>query len=387
MKKIFFLLKVFAATLAWIVFFVSAIQINCQSATAGPDTRVPIIYSTDLFHPPDDPDDDVDLVTLFALQELDVRAIILDLGHHQSAKPGEIPLKQIMRLTGRQVPFATGLLQPLKYPSDKALADPSPAAVELILTVLRDAGDKVVIVITGSARDVMAAFNRDEKLFREKVAHIYFNGGNSGGGDLHWNPGLDPQAYIRLMTADLPVYWCPTFSGSATRQMFYDGKLETLQSQTYWKFVQRDVYDALAKPLQNFFLYALGGKNSAIEDPLAYLEQEPEPPLQKRVWNEARNMWSTASLYHAAGRELYRRGDSWAILGTPQQGFERTPLYEFVPATVTIDRDLRSTLKVGQSRGQFMVFHLIDLQNYQRAMTVSLRNLLAEMPLQTGEKK
>lgn len=372
--------KAFAATLAWIVFFALAVHLICRSAAAGPDIRVPIIYSTDLFHPPDDPDDDVDLATLFALQELDVRAVILDLGHHQSAKPGEIPLKQMMSLTGRHVSFATGLLQPLKYPSDKALTDPSPAGVELILKSLRNARDKVMIVMTGSARDVMAAFNRDEKLFREKVAHIYFNGGNSGGGDLHWNPGLDPQAYIRLMTADLPVYWCPTFAGSATSQMFQDGKIETLQYQTYWKFVQQDVYDALAKPLQNFFLYALGGKYSAVEDPLAYLEREPEQLLRKRVWSEARNMWSTASLYHAAGRELYRRGDSWAILGTPRQDFERVPLYEFVPATVTIDRDLRSTLKVGQSRGQFMVFRLIDLQNYQHAMTMSLRNLLAEMP-------
>jgi hypothetical protein len=379
--------RALAATTVWTGLPPLAVQVIGQESNAGTDSRVPTIYSTDLFHPPDDPDDDVDLATLFALRELDVRAVILDLGMQQRAKPGEIPLRQMMSLTGRQVSFATGLWHPLKYPSDKALAQPFLTGVELILTALREAKDRVTIVMTGSARDVMAAFNRDETLFREKVARIYFNDGNSGGGELQWNPGLDPQAYLRLMTADLPVYWCPAFAGTATVETFMAGKLPTLQHQVYWKFVQSDIYDVVSKPLQNFFLYALGDKSPRVEDPLAYLEREPDVALRERVWRETRNMWSTASLYHAAGRELYRRGDSWTALAAPRQGFERMPLYEFVPATVSIDRDLRSTLKVDQSGGQFRVFRLLDLQNYERAMTTSLKALLAEMPSQTGAKK
>jgi hypothetical protein len=63
------------------------------SAAYSPQSpsSVPVIYSTDLFHPPDDPDDHVDLATLFALPELDVRAIILDLGRIRPANPGGVP--------------------------------------------------------------------------------------------------------------------------------------------------------------------------------------------------------------------------------------------------------------------------------------------------------
>jgi hypothetical protein len=350
---------------------------------ANPEKKVPLIYSTDLFHPPDDPDDDVDLATLFAIPELDVRALVLDLGQQQRAKPGSIPVQQMMALTGKKVPFATGLAHPLSYPEDKGLSQFKffQGGVELILGALREAEEKVMVIATGSARDVMAAFNRDEALFRSKVARIYFNDGNSGGGELQWNPGLDPQAYLRLMTADLPVYWCPAFGGSATLDVLAAEKLSTLQHQVYWKFRQSEIYGALPTPLQNFFLYALGNKYPTVDDPIAYLQREPETELRDRIWAETRNMWSTVSLYHAAGRELYRQGDEWAALAAPAAGYTRSPIYEFVPATVTIDRDLRTTLKLDRVTGQFRVFYLLDLVNYERAMLTSLRKLLVEMPL------
>src|SRR5579872_7145237 len=50
--------------------------------------KVPLIHCTDLFHPPGDPDDHVDLATVFALPPFDVRAIILDQGQMQAATPG-----------------------------------------------------------------------------------------------------------------------------------------------------------------------------------------------------------------------------------------------------------------------------------------------------------
>ena len=47
---------------------------------AEPKRRVPMVYATDLFHPHDDPDDHFDLATVLAMPELDVKAILLDLG-------------------------------------------------------------------------------------------------------------------------------------------------------------------------------------------------------------------------------------------------------------------------------------------------------------------
>ena len=56
--------------LIWTLFLITALRLSAAS--------VPVIYCTDLFHPHDDPDDHFDLATLFALPELEVKAILLD---------------------------------------------------------------------------------------------------------------------------------------------------------------------------------------------------------------------------------------------------------------------------------------------------------------------
>ena len=93
--------------LLWALFMAAALPLSA----AG----VPVIYCTDLFHPHDDPDDHFDLATLFALPELEVKAILLDQGDKQLQRPGAIPLRQMMLMTGRQAPFAIGLGQKLSF--------------------------------------------------------------------------------------------------------------------------------------------------------------------------------------------------------------------------------------------------------------------------------
>jgi hypothetical protein len=350
-----------------------------------PTSRVPVIYSTDLFHPPDDPDDHVDLATLFALPELDVRAIILDLGHQQRAKPGEIPVRQMAAVTGKKVPSAAGLLGPLRYPEDKAenqnLEGSGDRGIQLILRALRESARKVYIFTTGSVRDVAAAFNRDEALFREKVERVYVNAGNSGGLPTEWNTLLDPLAYIRIMSSGLPIYWCPAFGPGATFETFVAGKLPPHQYATYWRFVQSDVFDSLPAPLQNFFIYALEAKSPQLEDPVAYLSRSTEPEPKQRIWAKGRNMWCTAPMIHAAGRSLYRKDDTWAALSAPVAGFEPARVFDFVAASVHIDRDMRTTLDILPKDGNIKLFHLLDEANYQAAMTSSLRRLLGEIPV------
>ena len=340
--------------------------------------RVPIIHCTDLFQPPDDPDDDVDLATLFALSEFDIRAIILDQGKMQRVMPGEVPVTQMMALTGRKVPYARGLAVSLRYPKDKGENQPSwsLSGRDLILRVLRESDSKVVINVTGSLRDVAAAFNRDEDLFRSRVYGIYVNAGRSDPSDTEWNTIMDAQAYIRIMTSDLPIYWCPCFGDDARFRAF----------QTYWKFRQSDVYESLPVPLQNFFLYALGSRglrcnDVACEDPLRYLKRDPDSDLKKEQWAMTRNMWSTASMIHAAGRKIFRHDDSWAACEAPIAGFTPSPIFEFVPASVMIDEDLKATLKIGGGKGNFKVFRILDGANYEKAMTSTLHRLLSEMPV------
>ncbi|MBZ5667341.1 MAG: hypothetical protein LAO30_22410 [Acidobacteriia bacterium] len=325
----------------------------------------------------------MDLATIFALSELDVRAVILDQGQLQAATPGKTPIQQMAALTGKQIPYATGLGTPLRYPEDDGLNQFShyQAGVNLILRVLRESEARVSFMITGSARDVVAAYNRDSELFQRKVAKLYFNDGNSGGGNFQWNPLLDPQAYIRLMTADLPLHWCPAFAKQDTLEDMAAENLKPDPSRVYWKFRQSDIFSALKAPLQNYFLFALGHKDAARVDPIAFLQMPQEERERDDQWKQTRHMWSTASIYDSAGLSLYRKGNSWVASHASVPGFEKTPVYEFVPARISIDRDLRATPDFKGALKQQKVFRLLDVPHYEAAMQSALRQTLSEMVL------
>jgi len=270
--------------LGWI-----AIASLTSAADSEPPPRIPVIYSTDLLHPHDDPDDHYDLATLFALPELDVRGIVLDLGERQQQRLGRPPIEQILHIAGRRVPYVKGLSRRLKTPDDQAreVPDEFQGGIELILTTLRQSKDPVTIFTTGSLRDVAAAYNREPELLRAKVGALYFNAGNGPGGvQDEWNVKLDPEAYLRIFASGLPLYWCPCFGR--------DGY------QTYFVVDQRTVVAACQPALQNFFVYCL---TKSSQDPLAFLSSTGNP-----LPEGPRNMWCTGPLYHAAGRRIYQRG-------------------------------------------------------------------------------
>lgn len=286
-------------------------------------SRIPVIYSTDLLHPHDDPDDHYDLAMLFALPELDVRGIVLDLGERQQQRLGRPPVEQILHLAGRRVPYVMGISRPLSTRDDRATDVPQEfqGGIELILSTLRQAKEKVVIFTTGSLRDVAAAFNREPELLRAKVRALYFNAGNGPGGRQNeWNVKLDPKAYQRVFESGLPLYWCPCFG--------QDGY------QTYFVVDQRTVVSACKPPLQNFFVYCL---TKSQREPIAFLSSVgnalPEGP---------RNMWCTGPLYHAAGRRIYQRGPDDFVALTPPQAqrlglqTKEIPAFAFPPFRASV---------------------------------------------------
>lgn len=123
---------------------------------------IPIIYSTDISHPHDDPDDHFDIVALYVLKELDILGIVLDQGKRQDHAPGRIPVEQMNSITGRNVPYAVGLSDPLKTPGDGAVDQDQKyqKGVQLILSALEGSTAPVMMITVGSLRDTAAAFNR-----------------------------------------------------------------------------------------------------------------------------------------------------------------------------------------------------------------------------------
>ena len=308
---------------------------------------IPVIYTTDLYHPHDDPDDHFDLLTLFALRELDVKAIIIDMGPRGVGRPAIPALKQVMHMTGRNVPYATGLTKNLIDSTDTASTQPpeAQAGIDLILKTLREAKQPVTIFATGSLRDVAAAYNRDKELFVRAVARLYVNAGHSAG-ESEWNVDMDANAFIRVMysvNSGLPLYWVPCFGK--------DGY------GSFWKFRQGDVLENAPKAVRNFILYALMKIDPTAKDPIAALDADTPPDVAAPFWALERNMWCTGALLHAAGRA--------------QSSFV------FEERAVAVDGAGRTQFVPGAPGARKPhVFRVTDPDAYGPAMTLALRDLL-----------
>ncbi|MCS7272104.1 MAG: nucleoside hydrolase [Gemmataceae bacterium] len=352
--------------------------------------KIPIVYSTDLYHPHDDPDDHFDLATLFALSEFDIRGIILDGGKRQRESPGQVAVEQMMYLTGRKVPVTVGLAQPLRGPQDTGADQPEEFqdGVRLLLEVLAKSNESVILFTTGSLRDVAAAYLREPELFRQRVARFYINIGDAFGGQEH-NVNLDPWAYRIIMRSNLPVYWCPCFAGGVWKR---DKGLAT-----YWRFRHGEVLTQVPLPVRNFFLYALRKERAS---PLEYLQVHHPEEHYAWLFGLDRNMWCTAPMLHAAGRSIvevspgrFAAPKPWQKDKPPEAGKTNLP-----PATRSL-----LVFSFGEywireiPTGQFTIceapnlpdptlrkihcFGIKDLDRYDAIMTSVLTELFRDFPL------
>lgn len=354
--------------------YVSAIGLTilllCASVH-GAETKIPIIHSTDLFHPHVDPDDHFDLATLFALTQFDIKGIVLDNhGSDQVARGGKPAVEQMMYITGRKTPYAIGLKSKLRDRNDKALEDDDSfqSGVKLMLSVLRNSHEKVVINLVGSATDMAAAFNREPELIKSKVKAIYLQAGDGlDGPQTEYNVGLAPVAYARLLDSGLPLYWCPCYgkNGYLTR---YDIK----EMSTF--------IGACTKPVQNFFVYCF---NASKDEPIGFLAGEPHP-LPKG----GRPMWCTAPMFHAAGRLIYQRGADDFVALTPDDAKKArladkaVNVYEFLPVRLDSSKFPNIRAELNPSHTNTFVFRVTD-SRYGAIIDSCLKNLLAEL----GQKK
>ena len=346
-----------------------SILLPLSLSTAG----IPVVYCTDLFHPHDDPDDHFDLATLFAMPELEVKAILLDQGDKQLKKPGAIPIRQLIQLTGRQVPFAIGLGQKLASPADDGAAQPTEfqAGIDLLLKTLREASELATIISAGSVRDLCAAWNREPALMKQKVARLYLNIGSADPAQNEYNVDLDPQAYIGLLRSGLPLYLCFCLP------MELQGS-NALYS-TWWRFRHSEVLPAAPKELQNYFIYALQKCAPTELDPLNALHADLSR-WRDVVWAMDRNMWCTASFLHAAGRKLHKNDNSWTSTARPEANAESTAPFTFVPARVQVDPTGKTTWEKNAPNPVVQLFKVVSPEDYGPAMRDCLRQLFRSFP-------
>lgn len=289
-----------------------------RAPTTASAVRVPVIDVTDLYHPYQDPGDNLDLIAGYALPEIDLRAVVLDctqkfrepvadLPEYKQRDtegprdPGVIPVTQLNYIFNRYVPYGVGPFTRLESPADKKLDAPrfQQSGVELILAVLARSPEKVDILSFGSARPIAAAYNRNPGLMRAKVRRIHLSAGAVPEGYLEWNVMLDRNAIVCLLRSDLPIaiYPCATETGP-----FAYGR-----HNSFWSLPDLGFMRRMAPPLRNYCAFAFSRASRA--DFLRAMDEPPSEDVMTKMCARKHSVWETAIWMQAANRRLVRRAD------------------------------------------------------------------------------
>lgn len=336
--------------------------------------RVPLVHVTDLYHPPQDPDDQLDLATIVALEELDLRAVVLDIterflvpapeGFDVPRDPGFVPVAQLGYLLGRTIPTAAGPTQPLRAPDDDARGQPQreQAGIDLLLDTLDASAEPVVISAVGSARVVTAAFNRAPALMRAKTRAVLLNAGSTSPARREWNVDLDPAAYVGLWSSGLPIHWYPCAT----------------ERGTYWRASHHDLFEEIPDALRAWFAYGFAG--SARGDVIGALRDLGAGAVWEHVLAGTRNVWATASLAMAAGRVLAQTLDGWRFVPEAEAGgLERWP-WRLDPITTEVNADAEVEWRLAEGASH-RLFGRKPGAEFSTAMTEALNALLRTTPV------
>jgi len=347
------------------------IALHAGFAAAQP---VPVIHCTDLYHPHEDPDDHFDLATMYALPGIDLKAIILDKGSRQADSPGSIPVRQMNKITGRNVPFAVGPSRNLATPADKVLEDQPQyqAGVDLILKTLRESPRPASIVTLGSCRDIAAAFNRDPELLRRKIGKlmIFIGDADETKRDYReYNVDLDRNAFICIMRSGLPVYWVPCFDG---------GVFKNNGHASFWIAKHSDLLGRCTPEVVQYFIYALERKKPSDEEPLGFLNKAPNATERQRLLAGARNLWCAATFVHLTGKEILRQDGTWVAVPIGSTKDAR-PVFGFRPVDVSVAADAAISYGTTDTSRKIMRFEVLDKDNYPAAMTAVTADLLSSL--------
>lgn len=270
---------------------------------------IPVISVTDIYHPAEDPGDNFDLIMPFALPELDLRAVVIDVtaemrhrveggvpGFQSVRDPGIIPMLQLNHLFDRDVPWALGPFRRMRSIDDRMVDVPGTQqrGIELILDVLRRSAEPVHILSFGSARTIAAAYNRDPELMRSKLALLSLSAGSTVPTFDEWNVLLDPQAIRCLLTSDLPIALYPCATGKDCYSKDHHNTFYSLSSLSWFR--------EMDPGLKRYLAYAFEPSHRV--DFLRALEEDPDESTLTRIGERSHSVWETAPWVNVAGRVI-----------------------------------------------------------------------------------
>ena len=289
--------------------------------------KIPLVVITDLYHPYQDPGDNLDLINGFAMPDVDLQAVILDITDafrkdtadhpwlwHDPNGPREagiIPVAQLNYIFNRNIPCAPGPMTPMKTEMD-IMEDPAKyeqQGIDLLMKVLKESPVPVQILSFGSCRVLAVAFNRNPDLMMHKIKRIHlcagtaaqnFKRGKDPGANLipggEWNVALDVFAFTRLMRSGLPIalYPCAGKDGAFVKDV----------NNTYWRMGKMDFLMEMSPRLQCYLDYAFNKRLQ--HDFLRALDKGAPFREGRSGYMDQFHFWETAVWLKATNRELVK---------------------------------------------------------------------------------
>ncbi|WP_294588040.1 hypothetical protein [uncultured Bacteroides sp.] len=250
---------------------------------AGQEHKIPVVVITDLYHPFQDPGDNMDLIMGFGLPDVDLKAVLLDItdafrkpiADHPTLwkdprgprEAGIIPVEQLSYIFNKKVPYGIGPLSMMKSEEDKMdyLPPYEQEAIHILLKVLNESKEPIEVLSFGSARILAVAYNRNPQLLKKKIHKIHLSAGTASsnyepGSDAgansipggEWNVALDVFAFNRILKSDLPVaiYPCAGKDGGFIKDC----------NNTYWQLPDMEFTKQMNPQLQHYLSFAFNQK-------------------------------------------------------------------------------------------------------------------------------
>ncbi|MFV2070785.1 MAG: hypothetical protein ACC645_27780 [Pirellulales bacterium] len=351
-----------------------------RMATAG--DRIAVIDITDLYHPHQDPGDNLDLIAAYGLPEIDLRGVVLDvtdpfrgretrdakgklLDNTGPREPGFVPVWQLNYVFDRNVPMGVGPFRRMRSPTDHMPALPAfqQSGIDLIFRLLEESAEKFEIVSFGSARPLAVAYRRNPSLLRRKVRRIHLCAGATDAELIEWNVRLDPNAMVSLLRSDLPIAVYPC----ATDSPFHYGP-----HNTFWRLPDLTFIRRMDPRLQSYLAFAF--TRSSRPDFLRAMDQRPKENDLAAICRRPHKVWETAVWMAVARRKLVQRaGGTFRIVPEDEVAAGDTVLPgQLRPCTIDVQDDGRFTFAITTEPTNFLIYDRGDAKANESALRVAL---------------
>ncbi|MEX2191087.1 MAG: hypothetical protein WEB33_10360 [Bacteroidota bacterium] len=172
---------------------------------------------------------------------------------------------------------------------------------------------------------------------------------------------------MRLWQSGLPNHWYPC----ATEKRAFNAGHER---GTSWKATHAELFRDFSDPLRGWISYNFTGETHG--DFIRALSEKVTDESWERVCAGERNMWSTASLVMAAGRDLVLTDQGWRFLSSTEADGRRTWPWRLDPIKASTNDDGWIAWKISEKESRDRLFGREGGVGYGAAMEEALNALL-----------